>query len=206
MMVSLLSSLQRDMTQMFTDIRESLHIQDSRLSHVETQMGTFQTAHNEVIDTITEQNDDIAWLKAKVVDLEDRSRRNNLKFRGIPESVGTQELTRYIQQLMRSLIPGLSDLELVDRSHRLPKPAHLNSNIPRDSIARIHFFSTKEPIPAASRKIDKIPDPFGTVSIYSDLSAHTIRTRKELGPITRALQEHHILYKWGYPTKILITR
>lgn len=31
--------------------------------------------------------EEICFLQAKVVDLEDRSRRNNVKFRGIPETI-----------------------------------------------------------------------------------------------------------------------
>lgn len=37
---------------------------------------------------------------AKLADLEDRNQRNNMKLRGVPESISNSELTPYIQQLM----------------------------------------------------------------------------------------------------------
>lgn len=47
---------------------------------------------NELVDAHNERDDEISWLKAKVADLEDRSRWNNVKIRGIPESVTAPDL------------------------------------------------------------------------------------------------------------------
>lgn len=41
-------------------------------------------------------------IKDKLIDIEDRSHRNNLKFRGIPESVTPTEITPYLQQLLKT--------------------------------------------------------------------------------------------------------
>lgn len=197
MMVSLQASLQRDMTHLNTDIKNSLQLQDNRL----------QSAHDEVVDTVLDHQSEITWLKTKVADLEDSTMRNNLTFRGIPESVTPQELPRYVQQLIKALLPALSELELtVDRCHRLSKLAYLHANVPRDVLARIHFYNVKEAVMAASGKLKALPYPYSTVSIYLDLSAHRILTRKDLGPITKILRDQKILYKWGNPTKILIMR
>lgn len=45
-----------------------------------------------------------------------------------------------------------------DRAHRLAKPATLPDTIPRDIIARIHYFHIKEWAVAAARKIGKLPN------------------------------------------------
>lgn len=150
---------------------------------------------------------EITWFKAKIADLEDRSRSNNLKFRGIPESVTSHELPRYIQLLMKALLPTLSDMDLtVDRAHRLTKPPFLHAKIPRDTLARIHFYNVKEAVMSVSRRLQSLSDTYGAVTIYSDLSAHTIKPHKELGPITKILQENKIMYKWGHPMKLLFTK
>lgn len=47
-------------------------------------MGEFTTTFNELVHAHNERDNKI-WLKAKVVDLEYLSRRNNVKLKGIPE-------------------------------------------------------------------------------------------------------------------------
>lgn len=51
------------------------------------KMGDIVGAYNDLVNGFQEHTSDIQWLKNKTADLEDRSRRNNFKFRGIPQSV-----------------------------------------------------------------------------------------------------------------------
>lgn len=48
-------------------------------------MGEFEDTFNTMVEAHNDHDDEISWLKAKVADLEDRSIRNNLKIRWIPE-------------------------------------------------------------------------------------------------------------------------
>lgn len=64
---------------------------------------------------------ELTLLRNKIADLEDRSRCNNIKFRGVPETVATPELPAYLLRLMKTLTPDLSDTELMlDTAHHLP--------------------------------------------------------------------------------------
>lgn len=49
-------------------------------------MGEYASSYNSLVDAHNDQSEEVAWLKAKVTDLEHRSHRNNVKLRGIPES------------------------------------------------------------------------------------------------------------------------
>lgn len=60
-----------------------------------------------MVDAYTDQDAEIQSLQAKIADLEDRSRQNKIKFRGIPESVPSADLANFIQCLMNMLIPSL---------------------------------------------------------------------------------------------------
>lgn len=42
---------------------------------------------------------------AKLADLDNRSRRNNIKLRGIPETILPVDLPRYAKELMHIIIP-----------------------------------------------------------------------------------------------------
>lgn len=84
-------------------------------------------------------------MRLKMADIEDRACRNNIKFRGIPESVKPAELTAYLQKLMVAALPSLGPADLtIDRAHRLPKPSFLLAQTPRNVIAQIHFYDIKD--------------------------------------------------------------
>lgn len=96
------------------------------------------------MDAHFEVEDELRQLRIKVAESEDRARRNHIKFRGIPEMVKNADLQDFFQQLMLKVIPTLTPADLIiDGAHRLPKPPHIAEQIPRDVIARIHFFHVK---------------------------------------------------------------
>ncbi|CAH2255123.1 Hypothetical predicted protein, partial [Pelobates cultripes] len=44
------------------------------------------------------------------------------------------------------------------------------------------------------------------ISIFADISAMTLRRRKLFVQITSDLRDRRLLYRWGYPTKLLILK
>lgn len=62
---------------------------------------------------------DLNAIKSKLADLEDRLRRNNVKFRGVAETVLPNDLRRYLQKMTMTLLPDTPEHEVViDRAHR----------------------------------------------------------------------------------------
>lgn len=57
-----------------------------RVSHVDLKVGEFASTFNELVDDHNERDDGMLWIKAKLADLEDRSRRNTVMIWGIPKS------------------------------------------------------------------------------------------------------------------------
>lgn len=55
-------------------------------------MGEFAKSHNALIDYHSALEKEVTQLAAKVLGLEDRSRRNNIRLKGIPESVSPESL------------------------------------------------------------------------------------------------------------------
>lgn len=80
---------------------------------------------NELVDAHNDKDGKIETLKNKMADLEDRTRRNNIKLRGVAESVPPSDLRHYVQQLIQELLPDTPAGEIiVDRAYRLPMPQH----------------------------------------------------------------------------------
>lgn len=206
MLVSLQSSIISNLSSMIHKFSLDMKHMDGRLQYVENKMEECTETVNELVDACTEQKDDSMWVKMKLADLEDHSRRNNIKMRGIPESVLPMDLRNYANTLFSTLLPELSPIELtIDRIHRIPKPKHLEESIPRDVILRIHFYQAKEQILSKARELTTLPPPYSDIQLFADLSQFTLQMRRQLKTVTKALSNHKITYKWRHPATILTT-
>lgn len=123
MMLALRSSINTNLTTTLSSQKAAIDDLGKRVDHVETELADFWEAHNGLVDAHNSLEEDFRALSAKVPDIEDRNRRNNIKIRGIPDSVLNSELTHYIQRAMATLLHSTSKRDLIiDRAHRLPKP------------------------------------------------------------------------------------
>lgn len=102
------------------------------------------------------------------------------------------------------IVPELSLLDMtVDRIHRITKPRHLEDAIPRDVLLRVHFYQAKEQILTKARILNPLPTPYS--ELFADLSQYTLQMRRQLKTVTKALNNHKLIYKWRHPATILVT-
>lgn len=198
---------QADFRHMVAEFKTDIQSLVVRTEHIERKMGDFAKSHNHLIDAHSALEEEVLRLSNKVLDLEDRSRRNNIRLRGIPESVLPESLHQFLTDFMALVMPHYSASDLIiDRIHRLPKPRHLSPQIPRDTIARIHFYHVKEELLKTLRQQPELPERFRDLAIFPDLSAATMLRRKEFAPYTRVLRDNGIPYKWGFPVKLIVSK
>lgn len=84
---------------MLKPIKADMQELQQRMTYTEHKIEDAFSAHNNLVDVYKEQQNDIQRMAAKLADMEDRSRRNNIKFRGIPESITTADLSGFIRQM-----------------------------------------------------------------------------------------------------------
>lgn len=161
MLLSLRVSLHADIVSGVNQCQADVQAMGEKINHIEHTIGEYSISFNTLVDAHTEQKEEIVWLKGKIADLEDRSRRNNIKIRSIPESISAPQLQLYAQTLFSSLAPELSALQLpIDRIHRVPKPSFLPSETPRDVLLRVHYYHVKEQLLAAFLRIGNTLDQY----------------------------------------------
>lgn len=78
------------------------------MDHIENKMCDYAESFNMLVDTQSAHEDEIAWLKSKVEDLEDRSHHNNLKIWGVLESIQQSQLRQFTGDLLLVIIPTLT--------------------------------------------------------------------------------------------------
>ncbi|CAH2221237.1 Hypothetical predicted protein [Pelobates cultripes] len=199
--------MQASFTSALAKINNEITDLDARASQLEEKMEVNATAHAAIEDRLEDIERKLSLHETKITDAEDRSRRNNIRLRGVPEDVEAQDLTAFTMELFRAVLPDIpADMLLLDRIHRIPRPQHLPPTVPRDVLMRLHYYHTKDQILRAHRTRKDLPDKFKPILLFTDLSAETLRRRRSFKPVAEALRHHRIPYRWGYPAKLLITK
>ncbi|CAH2282029.1 Hypothetical predicted protein [Pelobates cultripes] len=159
----------------------------NRTAHIKNKLSEYATAHNDIADHVAALEQKVTLIEARMADAEDRSRINNLRLRGVPETVLPGDLQAYVRGLMRPYIPEIpADMMLVDRVHRVPKLRNLTDTTPRDVLMRAHYFHIKEAVLRASRNRATPHEVYPSVKIMADLSAATLKRRKEFQETRRS--------------------
>ena len=184
-----ISELRRDVTDRLEEVERS----------VEETVSTLQ-AHDAILNDHTAQ---IQQLMLSQDDQENRARRNNIRVRGLPETVESKDLASVVIAIFNGLLQ--KDKEAIielDRVHRALGPKNPNINYPRDVICRVHFFAVKDAIMQAARAQDSILFEETRIHLLPDVSKLTLDLRRALKPLTGALQAKQIKYHWGFPFQL----
>ncbi|CAH2295260.1 Hypothetical predicted protein [Pelobates cultripes] len=144
-------------------------------------------------------------LLEKMADLEDSSHRNNIRVRGVLETIVQEDLPSYLLWLFQAIQASLEPADLrLDRAHWVPKPQNLAQDVPRDIVTRLNYYSAKEAILTAQRKASEIPPTYVGIALYADISPTTMSRRGDFINVTKCLRNNKLPYRWGFPTKLLI--
>lgn len=177
-----------------------------RTDSIESKMGEYAGAHNQLVDAHNTLEQEVTWLRNKVTDLEDRSRRN-IKVRGIPESLSPAEIHTCLQDKFQILLPLLSPLDLtLDKAHRIPKGCGVPEHTPRGALLQKHFYHVKDMLLSRAHKENKLPYPYRPILLFPNLSATTLQHRRQFQIITAGLRDHQLRYGWCFLPKLNVTR
>lgn len=108
--------LQADFRHMMTEFKTDIQTLVTRTEHIETKMAEYATSHNSLIDSHYALEEEVHKLANKVLDLEDRSRRNNVRLRGIPEAVLPDQLNAFLTDFLALTLPHHASQDfIIDR-------------------------------------------------------------------------------------------
>lgn len=93
---------------------------------------------------------------------------------------------------------------MIDRAYHIPKARMAPETGPRDVLASIHFYETKERLLGEMHnKKNNLPAPYDKILILPDLSQSTLQAQWKCMHINTT--ETNIKYKPYFPKKVLLT-
>ena len=143
----------------------------------------------ETVASVTKEN---KTLQEKCLDLECRSRRQNLKMFGIPEHAEAGDPVGFAATFFPAVL-GAENFQtpiVVDRCHRLGAKSNERNSRPRIMIVRLHYYTEKEKILELSKKRGELLfNGRHPVFIHPDVPLQITQLRQTYGPIKAKLRE-----------------
>ncbi|KAG8580053.1 hypothetical protein GDO81_007107 [Engystomops pustulosus] len=194
------SQILAECRQEFASLRSDVTSLTSRVDDLEQAQSSTAMSLESIQDMIQQHHAQLHALQQHMDDIENRSRRNNLRIKGLPESVQPATLFSTITEILNGILgrPPNTPIE-IDRAHRALRPLDLNAQIPRDVVCRIHFYSLKEQILLKLRNQKQVTFQGTSIKILPDLSRYTLAQRAAVRPLLDMLKEHNLPYRWGFP-------
>ncbi len=99
------------------------------------RVDSVQAAAREDRRTVTDLRNQLEQLTEKMMDMEDRSRRNNVRLVGLPEGAEGSDAAGFLRVNLSKWIPSLKDRDIeIDRAHRV-YDGRKNSDLPCTKMA-----------------------------------------------------------------------
>lgn len=200
-----------DLRSMTTDIKEALNaaisdlkidlqVMNGRIQKVEENDLFHRKTIKQINYRINFHNRQLRDMQRHVEEIDNRGRRHNLRIRGLPEYVDNVSLPQVVSDAFNDILniperPAIS----MERIHRALRPKGKDSDPPRDVICFVNDFKIKESILKKAREMNRILFEGHQLQIFQDLSAITLKNRRDLRPLLEVLNSKNIRYKWKFP-------
>lgn len=207
-----IGTLKDDITIRFNGVDATLHSVQASLSDHKTRITDLEgavTDHDTRLADLERYCEELkvsnTAMKRKLIDLESRSRRSNIKITGIPEKAENGNPTRFIADLLPKLLgtDSFPNGLKVDRAHRLgaqPSPAR-----PRVMITEIHHLPEEKKILNLARLQSPLSFNGARISIFPDFPPEITEQRRSFDGVKKKLREAGIQHGLLFPARLILT-
>lgn len=190
------------------EMRGELGVSEQRVSETEQRISDNADELTELKAEVKSLRAENNMMKSKLLDLESRGRRANLKLHGIPESEEKGEDTEdFLERIIPKILTG-SRTPLpnftIERAHRLGQRRG-EADPPRPLIMRFLNHRDKERVLQAARKKRELF--YGEKRVYftPDLAEGVRQQRAEFRHICEELKKKNLRFGFAFPAILLVT-
>uniref|UniRef100_A0A8C5QRW1 Uncharacterized protein n=1 Tax=Leptobrachium leishanense TaxID=445787 RepID=A0A8C5QRW1_9ANUR len=180
--------------------------QAHRLTEVEERVSTLEDTVNPLQTQLDQQNTIIQGLTDKLDDLENRSRRNNLRIIGLPEAVKGPALQEWASVWLPSHLGyNIESCPVaVERVHRLGPDLNSTAGRPRPVIMLFLNYTNKTKILQAYYRLRNLDYQGATLQLFQDFSAALSTKRRAFSSLCSKLVAQNIRFSLLYPARLLV--
>ena len=188
------------------DLKSSMNDLLLRTTEAELRISTVEDTIARHDQVLTQLQKDNAYLKNKVDQMENQSRRSNIRVVGLKEDSEGRDPVRFFTQWIPEVLGIINftkPLE-IERAHRTSAPKPRPDEPPRAVLIRFLRFQDREKILQLARAKGDIAIDGKRVSLFPDMSADLARRRKQFRPAAKALKEKNITGYLIHPARMKV--
>ena len=165
----------KDLRKEITEFKESLEFTENELHGKIKKLEEKHESIKKTVDEIYNSQVDSDFVYDKLIDLEDRSRRNNLRIYGISESKYEtwEKCEEKVDEVFREKL-GLDNIQ-IERAHRVKRGKNDKSTKPRTIVCNLLSFKEKKLVIKNAKNLKNT-----NIFIDEDFSPETMEYRKQL--------------------------
>lgn len=200
-----IAAVREELTSSVTSLQKAVDGQEGRLKELETSASVTFDSVSAIEVTVSELQSQVKVLQAKCEDLENRSRRNNIRLVGVLEDQEGAMVTEFVSNLLQDVL-RLDEKPLLDRAHRSLQAKPKPNQPPRPFVIRVHYFHVGELILRQARQLQPLSFNGRAIHIFPDLTAAEAKRRAAFGDVRKRLREiEGARFGFRLPAKFRIT-
>lgn len=190
-----------DIQTTLTKIESSLSTLAEQVEEIQTRVSTNEDNIKDARDRVGEM-EKLINLKDKTDDLENRSRRSNIRIINVPEQAEGRDAVGFLEKFIPEMLgkDNFTSPVTLKRAHRIGKKL----DRPRPIIAKFLNFRDKEKTLRLARSKGELTYENKRITFYPDYSADLQRRRDEFRDVKRILREKGVEYALIYPAQLRI--
>lgn len=196
------TTLRTEIAALKTESDAAFTIVNNRLDSQNETLGSLEKSANATSDSVADLeakvkqlHNQVEQLSEKCLDLEGRSKRQNLRIAGVKEGEERGQGARdFVAQLLMEVLQ-LDEKPMIDRAHRALRQRSGDDHPPRHLILRVHYCHTLESIYRGQR-----------IQIFRDFPPTVVKRRAAVTPARKLLRDQPGV-KFGllYPAKLRVS-
>uniref|UniRef100_A0AAV2LVG7 L1 transposable element RRM domain-containing protein n=1 Tax=Knipowitschia caucasica TaxID=637954 RepID=A0AAV2LVG7_KNICA len=188
------------------ELKESVESIQARMGEAEQRISDLEDSHEQASSKLEKCDKRVDVLWSRVEDLENRSRRNNVRIVSLKEGLEEQgKMAKYVEKILGDAL-GLTGGEFeIERAHCIPIPVPDTSKPPRAVLVRFLRSSAREKVLQVARETRGIHWEGCKLSIFEDFTRELAEKRKAFVPVKKHLRELQVKHRLVYPATLLFT-
>lgn len=197
------ATMKEDFNRFREEMMRELQNQKGSINEAQTRIADLEAACLEMKDALLVSLESNRAMNDKLVDLESRSRRNNLRIYGVPEGKEGRSVSEFVANLLIKQLKLPEGTEpQIQRAHRALAPRPPHNAAPRSIIVNFLQSNTKEMVLRKAWE-QKVEMEGKRLYFDNDYASDVIEKRKAYGPLKAALKQKGVRFQTPF-TKMRI--
>lgn len=187
-------------------IRQDMQKIRERVTETEARISVVEDTIAPVPQDVRDLQRKYTQLLAKMDDQENRQRRSNLRFVGLPEGAEGRAPETFLENCLIDTFgrEKFSSTFVIERAHRIPMTPGPPGSPPRTFIAKLLNFRDRDAVLRLTRELGHLTIQNAAISVYPDFSITIQKERAKFIAAKRKLRDLNIKYSMLYPSKLRV--